>query len=72
MSKQSENKEKQGFQKKCPCCGNCINFASEIVKQEEVILTGGSYWKREKSLRCAIGGFAIGKSNWCREHEFQQ
>lgn len=43
MSKQSENKEKQGFQKKGPCCAN----------------------------RCAIGGFAISKSNWCREHTFK-
>lgn len=40
MSKQSENKEKQGFQKKCPCCGNCVHFASEVVKREEVILPG--------------------------------
>lgn len=29
MSEQKENKEKQGFKKNHPCCGNCINFLSE-------------------------------------------
>lgn len=32
----------------------------------------GSYWTREKNLRCKIGGFAIGKSNWCKLHEFKK
>lgn len=68
MSKQSENREKQGFQKKCPCCGNCLHFTSEIVK--EPCIVPGSYWEREKNLRCGIGGFKIGKSNWCQEHKF--
>lgn len=70
MSKQSENKEKQGFQKKSPCCGNCINFMSEMVKEKGFM--PGSYWTREKNLRCKIGGFAIGKSNWCKLHEFKK
>lgn len=70
MSKESENKEKQGFQKKCPCCGNCANYICEVkaIKEE---FCSRTYYK-EKNLRCAIGGFAISKSNWCRGHEFKQ
>lgn len=29
------------------------------------------FFGREKTFRCAIGGFEISKSNWCREHEFK-
>lgn len=28
--------------------------------------------EKQGLLRCAIGGFEISKSNWCREHEFKQ
>ena len=68
MCKLSVNREKLGFQKKCPCCSNCLHFTSEIVKEPAII--PGSYWEREKNLRCGIGGFKIGKSNWCQEHKF--
>lgn len=30
MSKQSENKRKQGFRKDAPCCSNCMNFTSNL------------------------------------------
>lgn len=70
MSKQSENKENQGFQKKCPCCGNCVNFMSETVKEPGYY--PGQIFVREKNLRCGIGGFAVGKSNWCKLHEFNK
>lgn len=68
MSKQSENKEKQGFQKQSPCCGNCVNYTSENVLQ-----TGwnNELYYRETNLRCSIGGFKIGKSNWCKEHKLK-
>ena len=67
MSKQSENKQKQGFQKKYPCCSNCAHFRSEIVKEPSSIRENG-FWEREKNLRCGIGGFKIGKSNWCKHY----
>lgn len=53
-----------------PCCGNCLHFTSEIVKEPSFV--PGSYWEREKNLRCGIGGFKVGKSNWCQEHKFNE
>jgi len=67
MSKQSENKEKQGFQKKSPCCGNCINFNSEMIP-----LPWNKEYSKETNMRCLIGGFKVGKSNWCKEHRFNE
>lgn len=67
MSKQSENREKQGFQKKSPCCGNCVNYTSDSLPKEG--WDGNTYY-HETNLRCGIGGFKIGKSNWCKRHKF--
>lgn len=69
MNKQSEQKEKQGFRKGCPCCGNCVNFTSEIV--EEKGYYEGQVWHREKGLRCTLGEFSVKKQNWCRQHQFK-
>ena len=67
MSKQSENKEKQGFRKDAPCCSNCVNFTFEKKPLE----WDPKYFK-DTNLRCSIGGFAVGKSNWCKLHEFNK
>lgn len=69
MSKQNDNKEKQGFQKKAPCCGNCKNYMSEMIKAPGYY--PGQFFEREKNLRCGIGGFAVGKTSWCTLHEFK-
>lgn len=55
MSKQSENKEKQGFQKGCPCCGNCANFNSDFKP-----IDWNPLYDKEVNLRCIIGGFKVG------------
>lgn len=67
MSKQSENKENQGFQKKCPSCANCAYFISELRPLE-----WNPLYSKEVNLRCKLGGFAVGKSNWCKYHKFKE
>lgn len=68
MSKQSENKEKQGFQKKCPCCGNCDKFHSQKIETTRSWTTKA--FIEETELRCSLGGFKVGKGNWCLKHSF--
>lgn len=70
MSRQSENKENQGFQKKCPCCGNCKNLTSKM--ETKFSSWNGQSYTHETNLRCTIGKFAVGKSNWCQEHKFNE
>lgn len=67
MSKQSQAKETQGWRKTGPNCGNCQNFTSE---KTPVVNRFGSFIK-EHNLRCGLGEFKIGKSNWCDEHKFK-
>jgi hypothetical protein len=66
MSKQSEAKEKQGFQKECPKCSNCKFFKSEKFIEE----TRWGNYEREQNIRCSLGEFKVGKSNWCNQHSF--
>lgn len=66
MSKQSEIKEKQGFRKDAPCCSNCINLAFDkkpIEWAPEIM--------KEVNVRCIIGEFKVGRSNWCKLHKFK-
>ena len=67
MSKQSEAKEKQGFTKESPKCSNCINFSSHKFMEE----TKWGIYPREINVKCSLGNFKVGKSNWCNEHEFK-
>ena len=63
MSKIDEKKKEQGFIKKCPMCSSCINFKS---KKESVKRPWSSQiFTVESEIRCGVGGFKIGKSNWC-------
>jgi len=62
MSKQSENKEKQGYTMKQGTCGNCRYYTSEMKEHKDFY---GQNWKEEKSKRCAIGGFAVKKTGVC-------
>ena len=64
-----EIKAEMGFAKKAPCCATCVHFSTEK----------GSFtdWRNQeytydKKLRCGIGGFAVGKSNWCQKYERKQ
>ena len=68
MSKQSEAKEKQGFKRDCTKCSNCKSFTSDI---ETTKTPWGTEFNTEKNLRCSIGNFKVGKSNWCKSHEFK-
>lgn len=63
MSKQSEAKEKQGFQVKPCVCGDCRHFTSD----KEEVNHGFGFYTKERNLRCSKGGFKVGKSNTCRE-----
>ncbi len=66
MKKVAEIKRKQGFVKKSPNCGNCSYFTSEFVPNE-----WNPDYEKEKNLRCSIGSFKVGKSNWCKLHKFK-
>ena len=67
MKKLDEIKKEQGFMKNAPCCSNCQNFTSEFVPLE-----WDPNYKRETNLRCSVGKFKVGKSNWCKLHKFKQ
>ena len=65
-SKTRAIKAEQGWQKKGPCCGNCIKFSSDTIENKTPY---GTYID-EKNKRCSVGGFATGKQSWCELHVF--
>lgn len=67
MSKTEEIKKKQGFTKQSPKCSNCIYFKSEKVEQ----VSGFGVYIAEKNMRCTLGNFAVGKSNYCNLHHYE-
>lgn len=71
MSKQSTNKEIQGYQASpiVPTCSNCTFFKSKIVRTYYASL---NYYDREKNLRCGIGGFAVKKHGTCLKHVLKE
>lgn len=58
-------KGEMGFQKAAPMCGNCKHFSCEQETRE------GLYgeFTVDKMMRCGLGNFKVGKSNWCQKHE---
>ena len=64
MSKQSEAKEKQGFEKVAPNCSMCKHFIKDVryctytwsVKVYEI----------HTNLRCSLGNFKVGKTSSCK------
>ena len=68
MSKQSDAKENQGFSKSCPSCSNCQNFLSK--KETFKYPWDSKEFTKESELRCKVGQFKVGKSNWCKLHKF--
>ena len=62
MSKQSEAKESQKWQKKPPCCEQCKHFTFN----KKIVY--GNY-SVDKDLRCSIGTFKTGKMSWCLKFE---
>jgi len=70
LSKQSEAKEKQGWLKHGPACGNCQSFTWE----DKTVDYGPCYGLHvlEINLRCKEGEFKTGKSSWCRWHEWRE
>ena len=56
-----EIKKEQGWEKTPPCCKKCKYFTS---KTTTVTYAYGSYTK-EVGLKCTLGSFKTGKTNWC-------
>lgn len=65
MSKQSKEKEKQGYTRTLKTCGNCKHFHSKLTTESNAF---GS-WTNETNLRCIIGGFKVHKTATCNMHE---
>jgi hypothetical protein len=65
MSKQSEAKQKQGYDKKpkSRVCSNCRHYMSDFITQKNLY---GDY-EEEKNKRCGLGGFAVKKTATCNE-----
>jgi hypothetical protein len=70
MSKQAKAKESQGFSKKSPTCSNCIHFC--LDKEEKQSAWSMQTFTHETNLRCGLGGFKVGKTNWCNMHQSTQ
>lgn len=63
MSKQSEQKESQGYVLNAPPknCGSCSNFAMTVTRESNQY---GNFTK-ESNLRCTVGDFAVKKAAVC-------
>lgn len=72
MSKQSEAKQRQGYDDKPTPrnCGNCTNFRSDSVHMGNSWNPAG-YWE-EKNLRCGLGGFAVKKRGICNKFDMKE
>ena len=64
-----EIKAEMGFAKKAPCCANCTHFTTEKGTFTDWRNQEYTY---DKKLRCGLGGFKVGKSNWCQKYEREQ
>ena len=68
MSKQSEAKERQGYNAKAAqrVCMTCQHFMSDHEEQRgyDGRLNG---YMMEKNIRCGLGGFAVKKMGLCNE-----
>ncbi|MGO4302157.1 hypothetical protein [Cupriavidus sp. RAF12] len=63
----------QGFRKTANTCSNCQRFQKEVVQKEYKRWDGTvDRWGEDKSLRCGLGGFKVGKTNTCDKHELVQ
>ena len=68
MSKQSEAKEKQGYNQKAArrVCSTCGHFKSDMKNQLGYNGEPSGYMV-EKNLKCGLGGFAVKKMALCNE-----
>ena len=68
--KMAEKKEKAGYRKAGPCCGNCKHFTSEVTeKVDKLTLTT---YRVEKKLRCTLHKWATKRRGWCPSHEWKE
>lgn len=67
--KLNEIKQNQGFTKDYPRCGNCKHFT--FITELKTNKWTKRIYHKESYLRCSIGNFKVGKSNWCTKHEFK-
>ena len=67
MSKQSVAKEQQNYRKGLDCCGNCVNYTSEVTLHPPAFSWSSPY-TTEKGMRCTLGGFAVNKTAVCDKH----
>ncbi len=72
ISKQAQAKFDQGYRKKPNCCGNCVNYESEMVEKEYKGTFSNSKWMEEKNMKCLLGGFAVTKSSICDKHDLKR
>ena len=73
MSKQSEAKLAQGYRKKPYTCSNCKHLQFEFVEKSYKRWDGTvESWEEEKSHRCSVGGFAVGKNSTCNIHAIKE
>lgn len=66
MSKQSEAKERMGYDPKPHSCMRCANYRSEFQEKHSQY-RGLPTFTREINRRCEIGGFAVKKTATCKE-----
>jgi hypothetical protein len=71
MSKQSDAKAAQNWRKEPDGCGNCTQFAFDVVTKEYKAFDGLHIWVERKNKRCLLGGFATGDKSTCDLHELK-
>lgn len=69
MSKQSEAKVAQNYRTTPDTFSNCTHYTCEVVKKSYDGWQGRMEWSEERGRRCALGGFAVGKTAVCDKHE---
>jgi hypothetical protein len=69
MSKQSENKDAQGYRKQSMSCQHCKHFSSEFKDRRPTWASSNYVITEEKNIRCNLGGFAVQKTASCDKFE---
>jgi hypothetical protein len=67
MSKQSEAKAAQHYNREPVNCGNCRHFEFDEITHKGAF--GGGTYVEQKSLRCGIGRFKVHKTASCVRFE---
>jgi len=73
MSRQSDAKNKQGYQAKPTphICSTCKHFQFDRVQTQAPSTWNPNGYFEDKNLRCGMGGFAVKKTAACNEWELK-